>query len=541
MSFIGRTLASAGTVIPFTSDNTDPYFRRSGAGISAMPVTPDRAMAIPAVYGCTTVVSEDIAKVPLQMFQQGDGEKAVARDHPVYDLLHDQPNEYQTAIEFREMMTAFALNRDIGGVAEIIPGPRGPVDQLIPLHPDLLVRETKRTSSGAAIVYRYQDPVLQRERTLTSDEVFVLRGRFGRSVLGYAREAFGAQLAMQRFQSQAWTRGPRHTGVIQRPKDAPKWSDTARGNFRAAIDEYMGEGERAGRPMLLEDGMTWASAGLTMQDAQFVETLQHGVADVCRFYRVPQHKVQELLRSTNNNIEQQSIDYVTDSLLGWAVRWEQAIRRDLILAKGRFFAEHNLDGLLRGDAKTRAEAYSLAIMWGWMTRAEVRQRENLNPIDGLEEPLQPGNMVVVGQDGVARPTQAPPQPSSPATVAHLRLLTRDAASRVVRKEVALLAKLALHTGGKGDEWRSGVRALYLEHAEFVARLLHVPDAVAEAYCQQRAARFVEDGPVGLDDFDTATVESLTASTLERAGVISTLVDITLAHNEMLRLPEPTAA
>ena len=542
MSFIGRTLAATNAVIiPFSSDNTEPFSNRPGGSAIVPSVSAERAMAIPAVYACTTVISEDIAKVPLQMFEQAAASKNVARDHPIYDLLHHQPNEWQTAIEFREMMTAFALNRDIGAVAEIIPGRRGPVDQLIPLHPDLVIRETRRVGQASAkIVYVYNDPIRGR-RELTSDEVFVLRGRFGQSVLGYARESFALQLAMQRWVTQQYQRGPRHTGVIARPKEAPKWTDKARGNFRAAIDEYMGEGERAGRPMLLEDGMTWASAGITMADAEFALTLQHGVADVCRYYRVPQHKIQELLRSTNNNIAQQSVDYIVDSLVAWAIRWEQAIRRDLIVNKARFFAEHNLDGLMRGDFKSRTEAYSLAIMWGWMTRAEVRERENYNPIPGLEEPLTPGNMIV-GADGVPRTIPASASmPSSPAVVSHLRLFVRDAASRVVRKETASLTKLAERTGGTGDEWRTGVRALYIEHAEFVSRLLRIPDASAERYCQRRAERFIELGPVGLDDFETSTVEMLTAGTLERAGVVRDLMGMTLEENETLRLPEPAAA
>ena len=530
MSFIGRALATSTTVIPFTSDNTDPFFNRPGGPGHFPIVTPDRAMAIPAVYACTTVVSEDIAKVPLQIFDQAGDDKNVARNHPLYELLHDQPNDYQTAIEFREMMTAFALNRDVGGVAEIIPGPRGPVDKLWPLHPDLVTREA--TTAGV-IRYRYRDPY-KGERVLASDEVFVIRGRFGRSVLSYARESFALQLQMQEAATQTWRRGPRHTGVIQRPKDAPKWTDKARGNFREAIDEYMGEGERAGRPMLLEDGMTWSSAGITQADAQFIETLQHGIADVCRFYRVPQHKIQELLRSTNNNIEQQSIDYVTDSLVAWAIRWEQAIRRDLIVAKGRFFAAHNLDGLLRGDAKTRSEAYGLAIQWGWMTRAEVRARENLNPIPGLDQPLTPLNM----QQGDRRAND--PVPSSAAVVGHLRLMVRDAAARVVRKETATLAKLAERTGG-GDEWRVGVQAFYTEHAEFVARLLRVSDSSAEHSCERRAEHFIESGPLALGEFETSTIESLTAGTLERAGVVRDLMGLTLQENDLLRLPEPAAA
>lgn len=517
MSFIGRTLAAT-TVIPFTPATYDDTYR-DRIGQAIVRVSPDGAMAIPAVYACTTVISEDIAKVPLQMFEALTDGKQIAREHPIYDLLHDQPNEWQTALEFREMMTAFALNRDNGAVAEIIKGPRGPVDQIVPLDPDLVTREI--TDEGK-LRYRYQDPIKRKERILTRDEVFVIPGRFGRSVLGYARESFGLQIAMQRFANQMYQRGPRHTGVIARPKEAPKWTDKARNNFREAVDEYMGEGDRAGRPMLLEDGMTWQSAGITMRDAEFLATMQHGVADVCRWYRVPQHKIQELLRSTNNNIEQQSIDYIVDSLVAWAVRWEQAIRRDLILNPRRFFAEHNLDGLMRGDSKARSEAYGLAIQWGWMTRAEVRKRENLNPIDGLDEPLTPLNMTT-DTNGKQTVEYAPPgrktAEPSPGAASYLRVLVRDAAARVVRKEQASLAKLAERTGGKGDEWRSGVRAFYVEHAEFVSRVLRVPDEVGERYAGARAARLIEAGPAALDDFDTSTIADLTETALAKADVL----------------------
>jgi len=524
MSFIGRTLAAT-TIVPFTPATYDAAF--ADANLPAV-VTPDGAMAIPAVYACTTVISEDIAKVPLQVFEAIDDGKRLAREHPLYDLLHDQPNDVQTALEFREMMTAFALNRDIGGVAEIKPGRRGAVSALIPLHPDLLTREV---TDGGRIRYRYQDPIKKRERILTNDEVFVIRGRFGVSVLRYARESFSMQLAMQQFGLQTYKRGPRHTGVIGRPKDAPKWSDTARANFRTAVDEYMSDGPRAGRPMLLEDGMTWQSAGITMADAEFLGTLQHGVADVCRWYRVPQHKVQELLRSTNNNIEQQSLDYVVDSLYAWAVRWEQAIQRDLIVESG-YFCEHNLDGLMRGDSKSRAFAYATAVQWGWMTRAEVRQRENLNPIEGLDEPLTPLNMKVLGDpDPVDDEEPAEDEPATdeprrrktqtpPAALAQLRALMRDNAARIVRMELNAMTRLAERTEGTGGKWEAGVREFYLpQHADFVARLLRVPDEMAERYAEGRARRLIAEGASVLTEFNADTIDQLTDAALTWATTL----------------------
>jgi hypothetical protein len=249
--------------------------------------------------------------------------------------------------------------------------------------------------------------------------------------------------------------------------------------------------------------------------------MQHGVADVCRWYRVPQHKVQELERSTNNNIEQQSLDYVIDSLMAWAVRWEQSIRRDLIVNPSRYFAQHNLDGLMRADTKSRNEAYSIAIQWGWMTRAEVRERENMNPIDELDKPLLPLNMQVVGEPAPVPPSVSQgPVPSNGAVVGHLRALVRDGAARIVRKEHAELARLAERTGGTGDKWRAGVRAFYLpEHADYVARVLRVPDEHAERYAEGRAAKLMEEGPAALAEFDADTIDSLAEMALRWADVL----------------------
>jgi hypothetical protein len=193
------------------------------------------------------------------------------------------------------------------------------------------------------------------------------------------------------------------------------------------------------------------------------------------------------------------------------VRCEQAIRRDLIVNKAKYFAEHNLDGFLRGDAASRSTAYSLAIQWGWMSRNEVRARENLNPIPGMDQPLTPLNMT--GNPGGS--SAAP----SPGAQSYLRVLVRDAAARVVRKETATLAKLAERTGGTGEEWRRGVAAFYVEHAEFVGRLLRIPDEAAEEYAGRRAAHLIEAGPAALDDFDTSTVADLTDLALERAPVL----------------------
>lgn len=502
MSFLGRTLAT--TVVPFTPATYDSALL-STAGQGVISVTPESAMGISAVYACTVVISETLATVPLQIFERVGRGKEVADNHPLYELLHDQPNDYQTAAEFREMMTAFALNRG-RGIAEIIPGKRGAVDQLKPLHPDLVRSDV--TDSGT-LRYIYADPIKKRDRTLLASEVFVVRGRFGRGVIEYARRSFELALQLQRFGTETYRRGPRFAGALQHPKSL---SDPAREHLRKALDKYASGGENEGRPLLLEEGMTWQSISMTMADAEFVAVLADADVKVCQWYRVPQHKIQILTRSTNNNIERQSIDYVTDSILPWAVRWEQAIRRDLIIARARFFGEHNLEGLLRADTKARFEAYAIAVSLGWMTRNEVRQRENLSPLEGLDEPMTPLNMDVAGTSVAFAPSSAP-------AMAYLRLMVRDAAARAVRREAASLGKLAERTGGTGDEWRAGVQAFYREHAEFVARLLRVPDDTAERYCEGRAEQLVEHGPAALDGFETDTIADLTDVALARSSVL----------------------
>lgn len=509
MSLIGNALTAVGRmastieVIPFTPATYDSTFR--SATLPGLPrMADDGHLALPAAYACTVAISEDIGKIPLQIFEQSGDAKNLARNHPIYDLLQHQPNSSDTAIEFREYMTALAVNRG-RAIAEIRPGPRGPVDQLIPLHPDRYT--IQRTTAGDQVLV-YQDPV-KGDRKLTRDQLFILRGRFGTGVLSYARKNFELQLAMQQLAREMYGRGLRTPGYLSVKE---KLSPAARSSLRDALDEYMGGGERAGRPLLLDAAAEWKTTSITLEDAEFLATLQHGVLDVCRWYRVPQQKAQQADGGTLGQIVQASVDWVVDGLLGWGVRWEQAIRRDLIL-NSRFMAGHNFEGLLRGDTQSRFEAYKIAVTFGWMTRAEVRERENLNPIAGLDKPLLPLNMgaqVSGGSPG------AGPIPSSASVVSYLRVLVRDGAARVVRKEAAALAKLA----DKGDDWERGVRDFYREHAEFTAKVLRVDDETASKWADARCAELIARGPTALDDSETSAVADLTELALDKSTALA---------------------
>lgn len=493
----------------YTSNTiTGPY------GLSALAsVTPELALSVPAVYACTAVISEDIAKIPFGMYEDlGEEGRRSVPNHPLHELLHDSPNEYQSAIEYREMMTAFALLRG-KGVSRIHDGRRGPVDSLEPLHPDLVREEV--TATGRR--WRYRNPRKgYEEEILLPDEVFVVRGRMGRSAIEFAGPTLTLELSMERYTSFMFTRGSKHQGVVQSPK---LLQDPVRRAFRAALDEYSIDGPRAGRPLLLEDGMTWHDVSLANRDMEFLAQRRFGIAQVCRLFRVPPHKIAELERSTNNNIDRQSIEYVTDTLLGWAIRWEQAARRDLIVARGRYFAKHTLDGLLRGDPEARAKAWALGIQWGWITRNEVRRKEDMNPLPGLDDPLTPLNMTR-GEDGTtavtyASPLAALPEPERLAVAGHLRLFAAEAAARVVRREIAAMTRLAERSASDPAAWEAGVRAFYADHADHVAQTLHVAPHEASRYIREQIDALLTGGAASMEDWPTDRVATLTHLALDQ--------------------------
>lgn len=484
----------------------DRYY--GSAGDSSVPqIDAEGAMSVPAVYACTALIAEDLGKSPMGMFEDlGDQGHRPAPQHPLHELLHDQPNEYQTALEFREMMTAFAILRG-KGIAEIKSGRRGPVDQLEPLHPDLITE--KRTTRG--LKYEYRDPRNNGQvRTLLPEDLYIVRGRLGRSVIEFGRSLILQALRRQQYDELLFRRGAKHQGVIKSPK---LLDDKVRRALRAALDEYGIEGPRAGRPLLLEDGMEWEGVSITPKDLELLGLAKFTDEQIAgRLFRVPPHKIGALERSTNNNIEQQSTDYVTDTLLGWVVRWEQATRRDLIIARDRFFAKLNLDAMMRGDPLTRAEAYALAVQWGWVTRNEVRLKEDWSPLPGLDEPLTPLNMQrdSDGKTTVAYGDGTRVEAASPELRGQLKVLASDAASRVVRRELSAIGKLAERSAGDPGGWTEGIRTFYGDHAEYVAGTLHIAPHEAHRYSREQADALLAGGPTVMDDWLVDRVAALTS-------------------------------
>lgn len=381
----------------------------SSAGVR---VTHDGALRIAVALACVKVISEAIGQLPLVMYRRrSNGDKERVEEHPLHDLLHDQPNDEHTAVEFRELVSAHAIIRGTA-FAEILPGPRGAVDQLVPLHPDHVSPVRVKDASG-----RTQWQLEVREpgapkRRLMRDELFVLRAMgirrdcpwLGLDPITVESQSLGAALAAQDYAARFFANDARPSGIIKHPgsfKDPESRNTFQRAWARAFT------GANRHRTAVLEHGLEYQAIGLDNEQAQFLDTRKYLDTDICRIFRVQPHKVGILDRSTFSNIEQQSIEFVVDTLMPWLVRWEQAIKRDLIL-RPRFFAEHNVMGLLRGDIVNRYKAYAIGRNWGWLSANDVRRFENMNSIgDQGETYLEPRNMMPAGDpSGQGQPDAA---------------------------------------------------------------------------------------------------------------------------------------
>lgn len=363
-----------------------------GATRSGASVTPETALSVGAVFACVRVLSEDVAKLPLILYRRtADGGKERASDHPLYRLTHDRPNEYQTAFEFREMMQAHLALR--GNAYAFITRVGGQVRELLPIPPD---RVRPKLDDRWNVTYEVQTGAMSYDTdTFTPRDVLHLRGLAtdglkGLSPVTMAREAIGLAIAAEQHGASFFRNGAK-PGLVVTHKD--ELSEQGHKNLRESIEAAV-TGSNVFRVLLLEEDMKATAVGLNHADAQYMESRKFQVPEIARWYRMPLHKIGDLERATFSNIEHQALEYLTDTLQPWLVRWEQRLSEALLSPAERrtHFFEFLVEGILRGDTKSRYEANAIAIQNGWKTRNEVRVQENMNPADGLDEFLLPLNM-----------------------------------------------------------------------------------------------------------------------------------------------------
>ena len=449
------------------------------------------------------MIAEDIGSAPLHTFRRlpgGAKERVLPADMPLAAKLEFQPNRDQTSMEWREMMNGHALLRG-NAYSQILPGPSGFVEELVPLNPDRM--KVERLPSRAR-VYIYRTPEGQTQK-FAQEEIFHLAGLgfdglTGLSVVGVAREAIGIAAAADRWAASHFKQGLDPGGVLKHPGTL---SEEGLKNLSESFAEKNAGLANAGKPVVLEEGMEWQQMSLTSEDAQFLESRKFEIEEIARYYRMPHHKIGIMEKATFSNIEQQAVEYVVDTLRPWAVRWEQRILLQLIPQPELFFSEFQLDGFLRGDLKSRYEAYQVAWQNGWMNNNEIRAKENMNPRDdeGGDAYMRPANIVpsetpvdqTRGMRGVGGSDNAAHSP-------RMYLLAEEMGARLVRKEVDRVSKAAKKYADDATGWEQFCKSFYDNYGTEVARSLRVPEVVGAAYAQRQRDELLAKGASVVEDW-----------------------------------------
>ena len=370
----------------------DFWFQPVGVNsLSGVNVTPDSAMRVTAVYACIAVLSQSFAILPPVLYRRNGRKKERVTDHWLYKLLAKRPNRYQNAFEWREMLQGHLSLRG-NCYNRIIANQRGHITELLPINPDSV---TVLVGNDGNYSYRIKNRN-GTEELFSREEIWHIKGLAPDIYRGYnpielARDAVGVALSAQSYGAKFFANDAKPAGGwIEFPgmfKDRE-----ARKLFRESWQE-MQSGVNRGKTAVLDQGMKYHEIGISNADAQFLESRKFSVEDIARLFGVPPHRIGHLDKATNNNIEHQGLEFVTYVMMPWAERWEASIECRLLPEYDDLYIEYDFSRLLRGDSASRSAFYHNGILDGWLTRNEAREDENKDPIEGLDEPLRPLNMM----------------------------------------------------------------------------------------------------------------------------------------------------
>lgn len=379
---------------------SDPYLGeffgmqgRYGDGVNHQ-----RASGLATAQACIGIISQALASVPLNLYRRSEnGGRDRAVDHPLYAVLHDEPNPTMTAFEVREMLIASLLVSG-NAYARLKSNGRGQVYELHPLNPAFVTVErlgsqrlryrVSKPSGGVEILLQHE--ILHLRYRLAPD------GVMGLSPIQIARETFALALAQQDTATTNAAKGNRPEGVLSFPNVIGSDGKT---KALAALETKIEKGGKTGGVLALDGGAEWKAMALSSRDAEFLDSIKLSNLDICRIWGVPPTVAGILDHGTYSNVESESKALVVRCLAPMAKRIEQSMNNALLTALSRksLFIEHDLAGLMRGDMKARYEAYRVGREWGWLSPNEIRGWENLPSIDEGDEYLSPLNMTQLGE------------------------------------------------------------------------------------------------------------------------------------------------
>ena len=392
---------------PTDSTAGSRYTFYMGGSTSGKTVTERSAMQMTAVYSCVRILSEAVAGLPLHLYKYTDsGGKAMALDHPLYHLLHDEPNPEMSSFVFRETLMTHLLHWG-NAYAQIIRNGKNEIVALYPLMPNKMSVDRDEDGRLYYTYYRGTDEAIKNKEfavTLQPSDVLHIPGLGFDGLVGYspiamAKNAIGMAIACEEYGAKFFANGAAPGGVLEHPgtiKDPQRVRESWQSTF--------GGSGNANKIAVLEEGMKYTPIGISPEQAQFLETRKFQINEIARIFRVPPHMVGDLEKSSFSNIEQQSLEFVKYTLDPWVIRWEQSIQRSLLSKDEKvvYFVKFNLEGLLRGDYQSRMNGYAIGRQNGWMSANDIRELENLDRIpaeDGGDLYLINGNMLPLKNAG----------------------------------------------------------------------------------------------------------------------------------------------
>lgn len=461
-----------------TPGPADDFWYNAVTGVRE-PLTVMRAQHARAVWACMRVRAESTGILPLVVYRQVGRKKQRATDHWLYRLLHDSPNEWMAPFEFQQLIANHLDARGIFAAVKV-PGDRlGEVRELLPLHPDrLTIKVMEREAGRPAVIYRYRTAQGQSFEFVRSELFIVmfatLDGVTPLSPLGAAAAAVNLSLTQadhaQRFMDNDATSAlaviNKHTfkSAEEREKD------------REAFQQRQ-TGPNKYKAIYIQGDADVKTLSLSNRDSQFIESRKFQVEEICGFFRVPPHMIGHLERSTNNNIEHQGIQWARLDLMPTLRRIEQA-GNDLSDEDG-IYCKFLVDALERGDITTRYAAHASSLTTGWKTVNEVREAENLDPVNGGDELREPLNMSSSSERAKA--------------------IALHQVQRLAALEVEAIAKAAQAHADDPEGWEAAVRAFYAKHGPLVSTALQVELSAALAYGRHMAEDVAAMGAAALQD------------------------------------------
>lgn len=356
-------------------------------------VTPDSALAIDAVYACVNLYARTIASLPLILYKKGGKGKERAVGHPLYSLLHNEPNPNMSSHTFRKIMEA-SLKLYGNAYAWIEFDSYYQIKALWPLQSNGVVPQRSRRTGELFYDAMLYDGTARRFRAYEMVHIPGLGfdGIAGRSPIRQFAETMGLSLDIKKYGRKFFQNSARPAGVLKHPKVL---SEAAQRRLIKSFERQYSGVDNANRTMLLEEGMEYQPIGISPEEAQFLESRKFGVNEIARIYGVPPHMIADLEHSTFSNIEQQDLNFAKHSILPECINWEQELMRKLLNDQERqsYEIEFNMEGLVRGDMQSRYQAYAIGRQWGFLTADDIREKENMGHVDGGDKTYAPLNMI----------------------------------------------------------------------------------------------------------------------------------------------------